>query len=64
MDIPFYKTIFSQIFMTVYTIVGIFTAIICYKLSNKKHLRKVTWTILGYLFPVIPYIYLKLKYKD
>lgn len=64
MDIPYYKETYFQVFVCIYTILGIITAIACYKTSKKNQSSTVLlWTIIGYLFPIIPYIYLKLKYK-
>ncbi len=64
MNTPFYKTTTSQIIFLILFILGIITAIACYKISKKQQPNKVFFgTLIGYLFPVIPYIYLKIKYK-
>jgi len=64
MNTPFYKTTTSQIIVISLFILGVITAIACYKISKEKQPNKVfLWTLIGYLFPVIPYLYLRIKYK-
>jgi len=63
MNIPFYKEIYFQIFVLIYLILGIITSFACYRISKRNGLISAFWFIIGWFFPVIPYLYLKFKYK-
>ncbi|RLD53573.1 MAG: hypothetical protein DRJ01_19195 [Bacteroidetes bacterium] len=65
MDTPFYITLYFKVFVCIYAILGIITSFFCYKLSKKNNLTStVFWIIIGWVFPIIPYLYLKNKYKE
>jgi len=47
--------------VVIYVILGIITAIICYKESKTLKLSTFEWTLFGYFLPIIPFILLKKK---
>lgn len=64
MEIPIYKETSFKLFAAGYVVLGIITAYLCYKASKKKSKSVFFWTVLGYLLPIIPYIFFNYKYNE
>lgn len=64
MDIPIYKEMYFQVFILIYLILSIITSFVCYRISKRNGLSILFWAIVGWLIPVIPYLYLRFKYKN
>jgi hypothetical protein len=60
----FYKTFGFKIIILSYALLSIVTSYLCYEISKKnKNSLILLWVVLGYLFPIFPYLFLKWKYK-
>lgn len=44
-----------------YLILGVITAILCYRESRKQHNYTYEWVMFGYIVPIFPYLLLKGK---
>jgi hypothetical protein len=60
---PIYEALYFQIFTLIYFMLAIITSFVCNKISKRKGLNILFWTIIGWFFPIIPYVYLKFRYK-
>jgi len=61
MTTPYYHTAAFTIAIIVYAILGVITAIGCWRLCKTLKKQPLLWTIFGYLVPIIPYLILMSK---
>ncbi|MDY0280968.1 MAG: hypothetical protein RBR35_10460 [Salinivirgaceae bacterium] len=54
----FYETPAFTIIIVVYTVMGLLTAVGCYRKSKKMNKSTFEWTLLGYFLPILAYIFL------
>ncbi len=61
----FYTTLGFKIFISLYAILGIVTTFLCYKTCKVNANKLIAlWVLIGWLLPIIPYLYLRFRYKD
>ncbi len=55
----YYNQIEFKIIVAIYLILGIITAILCYKESKQQGRSTLEWVLFGYFLPLIPLFILK-----
>jgi hypothetical protein len=58
---PFWMSTGYTLTGVAYLILGIITAILCYRESRKQKNYSYEWVMFGYLLPILPYLLLKGK---
>jgi len=59
-----YQTNIFYLFICIYVILSILSSYSCYKIGKKNGLSSAfLWAIIAWIIPIIPYLYLKYRYK-
>lgn len=58
---PYWKSAGFTAMIVVYLVLGVITAFLCYRESRKQKNYTYEWVMLGYIFPIIPFLLLKGK---